>query len=104
MKFYIASRLENAEQVRQLKTILESWGWVHTYDWTVLPGGRGTHVEIGLGIAGQKNVFVLAGDVAADFGRDGRTCAFYHHPLVTQCETWASLVGGLRGLHCTSTL
>src|SRR6185312_5761738 len=83
VKFYIASRLEAAPRVRELKTILESYGHEHTYDWTVhgsvqndgadvirevserevlgvvnadanivlLPGGRGTHTELGIAIA-----------------------------------------------------
>lgn len=34
MKFYIASKLENAARVRQLAETLKSWGWTHTYDWT----------------------------------------------------------------------
>ena len=35
MKFYIASRFENYEQVRYLAGKLKAAGWVHTYDWTV---------------------------------------------------------------------
>lgn len=34
MKFYIASKLENYEQVRTLSDKLKAAGWVHTYDWT----------------------------------------------------------------------
>lgn len=34
MKYYIASRLENADQVRQLKARLDK-AHEHTYDWTV---------------------------------------------------------------------
>ena len=34
MKFYIASKLENFEQVRCLAKILKTAGWTHTYDWT----------------------------------------------------------------------
>lgn len=34
MKFYIASRLENYEQVRSLAQLLKDYGWTHTYDWT----------------------------------------------------------------------
>ncbi len=34
IKFYIASKLENFEQVRSLSNILKTAGWEHTYDWT----------------------------------------------------------------------
>jgi len=34
MKFYIASKLENYEQVQCLAKILKAAGWTHTYDWT----------------------------------------------------------------------
>lgn len=33
--YYIASALENHEQVRQVKAMLDAAGWEHTYDWTV---------------------------------------------------------------------
>lgn len=35
VKFYIASKLKNAYRVRQLAAVFKSWGWTHTYDWTV---------------------------------------------------------------------
>jgi len=34
MKFYIASKLENAENVKRLASVLKARGWTHTYDWT----------------------------------------------------------------------
>lgn len=34
MRYYIASGLENAAKVKELKKILDARGWVHTYDWT----------------------------------------------------------------------
>jgi len=34
MKFYVASRLENHEQVRNLVRTLQESGWENTYDWT----------------------------------------------------------------------
>lgn len=34
MKFYIASGLQNYEQVRSLSKLLKNSGWTHTYDWT----------------------------------------------------------------------
>ena len=34
MKFYIASKLENAEQVSKVASVLKAAGHEHTYDWT----------------------------------------------------------------------
>lgn len=34
-RYYIASKLENADKVRELKSVLDAAGWQHTYDWTV---------------------------------------------------------------------
>lgn len=90
MKFYIASKLENCEQVQYLRDRLKEYGWIHTYDWTqhgsvksisteklrevalkelqgivdadivimLTPQGRGTHVELGMALALNKNVFI----------------------------------------------
>lgn len=108
MKFYIASRLENAKDVKKIALALESWGMQHTYDWTkhgsvknegperimevaelelqgvkdadivivLLPGGRGTHSELGMANALNKKVFLWA-ETDALFLQDDRTCAFY---------------------------
>lgn len=35
MKFYIASKLENHKQVKNLAKILTDSGWEHTFDWTI---------------------------------------------------------------------
>lgn len=135
-RYYIASALENVEQVRQVKARLDAAGWKHTYDWTVhgsvqegadrirevasnesvgvfeadviivlLPGGRGTHAELGMFIGKLDTMVWLAGrgvigiewrEITSrvciysprpeiDFGsNDGKTCAFYHHPYVQQ--------------------
>jgi hypothetical protein len=109
-RYYIASRLENAPAVRELKITLDAWGWQHTYDWTthgsvqqcasavirdvadaemegvsgadvvivLLPGGRGTHVELGVALGNAARVLIASSDPGADFGVTGRTCAFYH--------------------------
>lgn len=125
MKFYIATRLERAEEQKTLAAVLTELGHSLTYDWAahgsvqsegpdrirevaesegngvimadlvivMLPGGRGTHTELGMAIAhslhknrvrGQNQVggykrIVIIGD---DGGVDGRTCAFYHHPAI----------------------
>lgn len=43
----------------------------------ILPGGRGTHVEIGMGIALRKRVLIFGR--VEDFEASRKTCAFYHH-------------------------
>jgi hypothetical protein len=135
MKFYIASRLENAERVKQLKRELEAMGHEHSYDWTVhgsvqnegyetisrvakaeahgvleadlvivlLPGGRGTHTELGIALGdalcrAPKLIGILSESGEIDFGNDGRTCAFYHHPLVAKLRSWETLLEWVRGL------
>lgn len=109
MKFYIASKLENAEAVSRVARALKAAGHIHTYDWTVhgsvqdkgeqrirevaeaekqgvldadvviviLPGGRGTHAELGIALgAGNKEIVICAADNSL-FSADKRTCAFY---------------------------
>lgn len=44
MKFYIASKLENAAQVCELRDLLTAAGWQITYDWTVHGSVRGPAV------------------------------------------------------------
>lgn len=143
MRYYIASRLENAAQVRELKAELDKAGWEHTYDWTVhgsvqregvdrivevaqleaegvltadviitlLPGGRGTHTEIGIAIgqlqlaklledAGvlervKRRIILYTEDDERDFGTNGTTCAFYHHPFVEHVTSWEALLATL---------
>lgn len=105
---YIASRLENALQVQELRDSLAVHGVFLTYDWTrhgsvqsdgvdrmrevaqneadgvrrarvlvaLLPGGRGTHVEIGIAL-GRRIPVLLVGEQPGPY-----ECAFYHHPLV----------------------
>ena len=53
MKFYIASKLENYEQVRYLAEKLKSAGWIHTYDWTVHEAVKETSID-SLKDIGQK--------------------------------------------------
>lgn len=47
----------------------------------LLPGGRGTHVELGFALALEKPIILWAADDAM-FGATPETCAFYHHPCV----------------------
>ena len=55
MKFYIASKLENHEQVKRLASLLKLSGWDHTYDWTVHGSVKETNIET-LKSIGQKEV------------------------------------------------
>lgn len=49
----------------------------------ILPGGRGTHVEIGFALAREIPVLILG--AAGDFSNETLyPCAFYHHPNVTR--------------------
>lgn len=45
----------------------------------LLPGGRGTHAELGMALAFGKPTLIACGD-AAMFEASPETCAFYHHP------------------------
>ena len=105
-KVYIASALENAENVRLLRDLLRERGVELTYDWTVhgsvkdqgsarirevarkkvegvlgadlvvvlLPGGRGTHIELGIAIAAACGNYpmkiVICGQQADASGRE----------------------------------
>ncbi|HRW58759.1 MAG TPA: hypothetical protein P5048_03985 [Chlamydiales bacterium] len=47
----------------------------------LLPGGHGTHLELGFGIASQKTVFLHSEDSEL-FELGPQTNVFYHHPDV----------------------
>lgn len=114
MKFYVASSLNNAEQVRIVARMLRNAGHEQTYDWTVhgsvqsepdrwptvagkeldgvtdadvvvvlLPGGRGTHTELGAALAACKRVFIWGATADAMLDESGRTCVFYHQPMAS---------------------
>ena len=55
MKFYIASKLENCEQVQSLAMQLKELGWEHTYDWTTHGSVKDTNEKI-LKDVGQKEL------------------------------------------------
>jgi nucleoside 2-deoxyribosyltransferase len=90
MRFYIASGFENKEKVRWVSRKLVEAGHTHTYDWTknnrastegelraigvdernavlesdvvlvLLPGGKGTHTELGMAIGLKKNIYLFS--------------------------------------------
>lgn len=110
--FYIASGLANWEKVNEVKQILTGFGLRHTYDWTLnekpanlerlrsigldeqkavqeadivivlLPGGKGTHVELGMALAHNKPVFLYSSDQAA-FDLD-QASTFYYVDRITR--------------------
>lgn len=76
---------------------------------TLLPGGRGTHTELGAtiaqtvlaGILGSKTagqrIVIYSADPEVDFGINEKTCAFYHHPLVERFDDWDEMIDSLLG-------
>lgn len=75
---------EGAERIRAVAVAETQGVLAANYVVVLLPGGRGTHTELGMAIASGKRVFLHARNADDFFGYDERTCAFYHHPLVTQ--------------------
>ena len=57
----------------------------------LLPGGRGTHVEMGMAIALGKEVWLVS-EWLEPFGIDEETCAFYWAPgvlhILENAEDW----------------
>jgi nucleoside 2-deoxyribosyltransferase len=105
VKFYIASSLQNKENVQYVASHLKACGFIHTYDWTknvgvdtaeklkevgeaerqgveqadilvlLLPGGKGTHVELGMALAHYKRVYLYSpNEEINDFSK---TSTFY---------------------------
>lgn len=114
MKFYVASSFQNKEIVRAVSGKLTMLGWHHTYDWTqneracslevlkrigtlekqavadsdvvivILPGGKGSHIELGMAIAWQKKTFLYSPNLEA-MDMD-TTSTFYHLADIQICE------------------
>ncbi|WLR42176.1 nucleoside 2-deoxyribosyltransferase [Bacillus carboniphilus] len=106
MKFYIASSFQNKQQVIELSSILKENGHFHTYDWTknqranslkalteigeaekqavldcdlfilLLPGGIGSHVELGMALALKKTIYIYA--PSQEYFDFENTTTFYH--------------------------
>lgn len=104
--FYIASSLQNKEQVQTTAQFLIEHGFLHTYDWTrnnratsfselktigelerdgvknadfivlILPGGKGSHTELGMALALDKKVYIFSPD--EDILDFSKTATFYH--------------------------
>jgi nucleoside 2-deoxyribosyltransferase len=108
-RFYLATRKDRGEQAADLLHALKSQGWERTYSWTaeeagdseqyseialkelkgveeadvlivLLPGGYGTHVEIGAALALGKTVILHAPDIKTL--NSPYPCPFHYHPNV----------------------
>lgn len=62
------------------------------------PGGRGTHVELGLAIGAGKQI-ILVSSVEGHHKASPETCAFYHHPNVTLLYEVGAAVEYIKALH-----
>jgi nucleoside 2-deoxyribosyltransferase len=108
-RFYLATRKDRSDEADVLSAALTAQGWERTYAWSaldpadtesfanvaqqeiagvraadvlivLLPGGFGTHVEIGAALALGKPVVVHAPDELTL--QTPYRCIFHHHPLV----------------------
>lgn len=109
-RFYLATRKDRLDQAAPLLDALRASGWNRTFAWTnqdihnrgehadialaelagvreadvlivLLPGGYGTHVEIGAALALGKPVIIHAPDQKTL--ETPYACVFHYHPLVT---------------------
>lgn len=106
MRFYIASSFKNIDFVRKLASLLKKEGFEFTYDWTkvegvksielisaigenekeavkksdfvvlLLPGGKSSHVELGIGLGLDKRVYVYS-STEESYNMD-QTSTFYY--------------------------
>jgi nucleoside 2-deoxyribosyltransferase len=108
-RFYLSTRKDRAAQARSVATTLTAHGWEQTFVWTdeelesseafartavaelagvrdadvlivLLPGGYGTHVEIGAALALGKLVILHAPDRKTL--ETPYPCVFHYHPRV----------------------
>ena len=109
-RFYLATRKDRLDQASPLLDALTANGWKRTFAWTnqdahnraehagiaqaelagvgeadvlivLLPGGYGTHVEIGAALVLGKPVIIHAPDQKTL--ETPYACVFHYHPLVT---------------------
>lgn len=52
----------------------------------LLPGGAGTHTELGIALAGGKKRILLWSETGEEFDDSGKTCVFYFHPAVERIQ------------------
>lgn len=72
MKFYIASRLENYQQVRSLAKLLINSGWIQTYDWTSQDLVKDTNIELLKHIGEEEYNGVIQADIVIVLTPQGR--------------------------------
>jgi hypothetical protein len=119
MKFYVASSFKNINSVRYVANTLKGEGFTHTYDWTqndraedipalreigekekiavmesdfvivLLPGGKGSHIELGIALGLGKRVYLYSPD--QQINDPTTTSTFYHLPEVYR---FAGSLGG----------
>lgn len=112
MNFYIASSFKNKEMVGALANRLKLEGFCHSYDWTIndradslallasigeselsavrdsdflvllLPGGKGSHIEMGIALGLGKRVYLYSS--TNDIYEFDKTSTFYHVAGVTK--------------------
>lgn len=112
MNFYIASSIKNKEMVKSLADQLKLEGFCHSYDWTIndradsmdllasigeselsavrnsdflvmlLPGGKGSHIEMGIALGLGKRVYLYSPN--NDIFEFDKTSTFYHVAGVTE--------------------
>ena len=112
IKYYIATSFQNKEGHAQCRRFFSDMGYELTFDWTVypfipdpyvmytmatkeidavkaadfvvvlLPGGRGTHTELGAALALDKPVFLVAPHPQQLLDSQGLPNPFYYHPAV----------------------
>lgn len=106
IKFYVASGFQNKTAVKHLGQKLKKVGYIQTYDWTInakaetveelekigkeelrgvsdsdfliviLPGGKGTHIELGIALSQNKRVYLYSQDPL--YFEPNNSCTFYH--------------------------
>lgn len=114
--FYISTRKDRSPEADALVGALQARGWKRTFDWgehgnvgtdqyatialaeiegvrdadvliVLLPGGFGTHVEIGVALALGKRVILQAPD--PETLNTPYACVFHYHPnvkrLISKC-------------------
>ena len=130
MNVYIAAATTDFEIVREVATALQRAGHVQTFDWTraeevngtqvradlaeaevegvrradllvaIMPGGRGTHAEIGAALGLKKPILLVCfGSWALSNSTSRKECLFYSHALVQKLVlTGAEIVNGMDAL------
>ena len=121
-RFFLSTRKDRSAEANALSDALKARGWERTFAWTpddsygveglaatalaelkgvsdadvlivLLPGGFGTHVEIGAALALGKRVILHASDQSTL--ETPYRCAFHYHPSVRRLISAVPDVGAL---------